>query len=80
MAKLSESQLYGPVGKVGWDAIESEIDRQCEEAGLSYLEKMHSAFTLDLNTGKITRYVACNCEPGTCKDPTSANCAGRDKQ
>jgi hypothetical protein len=53
MAKLTESQLYGPIGKAGWDYVEAEIDRQCAEAGMTPLEKYSAAFTLNLNTGEI---------------------------
>lgn len=51
--KLTESQLYGPIGKAGWDAIETEIDRQCAEAGMTYLEKMGSSFEFNSATGEM---------------------------
>ena len=48
-------RFYGPFGKQGWDAIESEIERQCKADGLSYLEMMASGFELNLETGEIKR-------------------------
>lgn len=44
---------YGPIGKAGWDAIESEIDRQCEAAGLTTLQRYGAGFSLNLETGEI---------------------------
>lgn len=53
IVRLSESQLYGPIGKAGWDVIESEIDRQCETAGLTFAQQVGAGFSLNLETGEM---------------------------